>query len=320
MLTVYNNSSKLLDINSKPTTLTYYANLYYQTIVSGSSPATEKAKKNDISKFLSFFIEYTGNDHVDNWTPSTSRYFLKELLNKDFKPNTINRVLDSLKHFAKWLDSHRPLLAGYPFIGIKNIYEDPPHWNGLSSKQVMRLKMACEQRLKACERKNQNPLMEITIFLILLNTGLRESELVSLNIQQYYARGFHNVRRKGSNVTKKIPVPDEAKQYLDRYLETLEQKNDQDPIFNIKGKRISTRAVRYVCQRISAYASSNLAIEEKIHLSPHMLRHTFLKKIADKHGIHIAQKMSGNVSISEIFRYTKPSQDEIDQIAEELNP
>ena len=32
-------------------------------------------------------------------------------------------------------------------------------------------------------------------------------------------------------------------------------------------------------------------------------------------GVHIAQKMSGNVSMSEIFRYTKPSQDEIDHIA-----
>lgn len=319
MLTIYKNDHQLLSINDN-NTLSYYANLYYQIIVAGSPPATEKAKKNDISKFLSFFIEYTGKDQLDNWTPSVSRYFLKELLNKNFKPNSINRSLDSLKHFARWLHNYRPLLAGFPFEGVKNIYEDPPHWNGLTSKQVMRLKMACEQRLKACERKNQNPLMEITIFLTLLNTGLRESELVSLNFGQYYARGFHNVKRKGSNVTKKIPLPDEAKQFLDKYLATQEPKNDFDPIFNVKGRRISTRAVRYICQRISAYASSNLSLDEKIHLSPHMLRHTFLKRIADKHGVHIAQKMSGNVSISEIFRYTKPSQDEIDKIAEELNP
>lgn len=319
MLTRYDNNQFPANINDSKT-LGYYANLYYKIIVSGSSPATEKAKKNDLSKFLSFFIEYTGNDQVDNWTPSVSKYFLKELLNKNHKPNTINRILDSLKHFAKWLESHRPLLAGYPFQGIKNIYEDPPHWNGLSSKQVMRLKMACDQRLRACKRKNQNPLMEVTVFLTLLNTGLRESELVSLNFGQYYARGFHNVRRKGSNVTKKIPLPDKAKRYLDRYLETQEQKNNSDPIFSINGKRISTRAIRYICQRISAYASTNLTLDDKLHLSPHMLRHTFLKKIADKHGVHIAQKMSGNVSISEIFRYTKPSQDEIDQIAEELDP
>ena len=90
-------------------------------------------------------------------------------------------------------------------------------------------------------------------------------------------------------------------------------------IFSKNGVRLSTRAIRYICARISAHASLTLSDEEKFHLSPHMLRHTFLKRVADKHGVHIAQKMSGNASISQIFRYTKPSQDEIDNIAHDLN-
>ena len=34
-----------------------------------------------------------------------------------------------------------------------------------------------------------------------------------------------------------------------------------------------------------------------------MLRHTFLKRVTDQYGVHIAQKLSGNVSVREIFRY-----------------
>jgi integrase/recombinase XerD len=49
-----------------------------------------------------------------------------------------------------------------------------------------------------------------------------------------------------------------------------------------------------------------------------MLRHTFLKQVTDKHGVHFAQQMSGNVSIREIFRYAKPSQQEMDETVEEL--
>ena len=49
-----------------------------------------------------------------------------------------------------------------------------------------------------------------------------------------------------------------------------------------------------------------------------MLRHTFLKKVTDKHGVHFAQELSGNVSIKEIFRYAKPSQDEMQSTIEEL--
>ena len=56
----------------------------------------------------------------------------------------------------------------------------------------------------------------------------------------------------------------------------------------------------------------------RFQVSPHSLRHTFLKRIADKEGVHVAQEMSGNVSIKEIFRYTKPSLKEIESVAEDL--
>ena len=49
--------------------------------------------------------------------------------------------------------------------------------------------------------------------------GLRESELAALNINQYYNRGLHNVKRKGKKVTKKVPVQQEARnQMMNLYL------------------------------------------------------------------------------------------------------
>jgi integrase/recombinase XerD len=43
--------------------------------------------------------------------------------------------------------------------GVKDLQPDAPEWNGLTSKQLMRLKAACEQRAKICTRKNQNALL-----------------------------------------------------------------------------------------------------------------------------------------------------------------
>ena len=57
----------------------------------------------------------------------------------------------------------------------------------------------------------------ITTFSALLATGLRETELVSLNLSHYHSRGFHHVKRKGNIFTKKIPIPDEPEKYLDQY-------------------------------------------------------------------------------------------------------
>jgi integrase/recombinase XerD len=65
-------------------------------------------------------------------------------------------------------------------------------------------------------------------------------------------------------------------------------------------------------------ANAYLSTNEKIKLTPHMLRHSFLKRVADKHGLHVVQNLSGNVSIKEIFRYTKPDNSERYTIVEEL--
>jgi integrase/recombinase XerC len=322
-LTPYNQAKVTSAIHSQDDSISSWANLYYQTVVAGSAPLTEKAKKSDLSKFLSFFAQHVGNASVDSWTPSVSRYFQKELREKQYKPTTINRIFASIRHFAKWLHKQRPLLAGFPLTGVKDVGEDDPDWNGLSSKQIMRLKSACEQRMASCNRANQNPLLETTIFHILLLTGIRAGELVSLNVKDYHTRGLHDVQRKGNRVTSKVPLPSEAKEYLDRYLEARTPPStildENSPLLVSKeNTRFTTRVIRRICERISKQASALLPEEEKFHLSPHMLRHTFLKRIADKHGVHIAQKLSGNISMSEIFNYTKPSQLEIETLVENI--
>ena len=65
-------------------------------------------------------------------------------------------------------------------------------------------------------------------------------------------------------------------------------------------------------------ANAYLSTNEKIKLTPHMLRHSFLKRVADKHGLHVAQNLSGNVSIKEIFRYTKPDSNQKHDMVQEL--
>jgi hypothetical protein len=60
---------------------------------------------------------------------------------------------------------------------------------------------------------------------------------------------------------------------------------------------------------------AQLPTKERFRLNPHQLRHTSLKRVSDKHGVHVAQKMSGNVSIREIFRYAQSSEEEVDWVA-----
>lgn len=105
---------------------------------------------------------------------------------------------------------------------------------------------------------------------------------------------------------------------MDKYLEKRDAKED-DPLFITRyGTRLQTLAIYRTCQRVLKQALAFLPDHEKFDFTPHKLRHTFLKKVTDKHGVHFAQELSGNVSIKEIFRYAKPSQEEIQETIEEL--
>ncbi|WP_253255883.1 tyrosine-type recombinase/integrase [Legionella quinlivanii] len=315
-----------LDVHFDTHSLSAWLSFYYQVHVKGSPEKTEQAKQNDLNKFLNFFQMEVGHDQVDNWTPAVSKQFqrslsstISEKTGKPYKATSINRTMATVRHAGRWLHHQRPLIAGDPLSGVKDLQTDTPEWNGLTSRQLMRLKAACEQRAKICTRKNQDALLETAVFYVLLGTGLRESELVSLNVCQYHSKGLHSVvRHKSKRVSTKIPLPGEAREYLDNYLKSRNLEPDQPLFINRVGNRINTRNIYRICQRVLKQVLALLPEHERFEFTPHKLRHTFLKKVTDKHGVHFAQELSGNVSIKEIFRYAKPSQDEMQQTIEEL--
>jgi integrase/recombinase XerD len=104
--------------------------------------------------------------------------------------------------------------------------------------------------------------------------------------------------------------------FLDRYLDEVRGRAPGPLFLTRQKKRITERVVAYIFDRLSNEASAQLPEAQRFRVTPHQARHTFLKRVADKEGVHVAQEMSGNISISEIFRYTKPSEDEIEAVAE----
>lgn len=315
-----------LDVHFDTNSLSAWLSYYYSVHVKGAPEKTEAAKRQDLAKFIQFFQNEVGHDLVDSWTPAVSKQFQKNLsktisekTGKAYKATSINRMVATVRHVGRWLHQQRPLLAGDPLTQVKDFQTDAPDWNGLTSRQLMRLKSACEQRMKSCTRKNQNPLMETALFYLLLSTGLRESEVVSLNVGQYRQKWLNDVlRHKSKRITQKIPLPQECREYLDDYLQKREVK-ECEPLFITRyGTRLKTLDVYRICERVLKQALAFLPEQEKFEFTPHKLRHTFLKKVTDKHGVHFAQELSGNVSIKEIFRYAKPSQAEIQDTIEKL--
>ncbi|MBN8828880.1 MAG: tyrosine-type recombinase/integrase [Sphingobacteriia bacterium] len=303
-------------INQKDS-ISYWFEIYFTTQIIGSPHETLRAKKRDIIKFLNYFHENFKTNHIDYWTTSVVKGFQGYLLNIPYSATTINRIFATLRHAANWINKQRPFLAGNPFTNIRDVIVDDPAWKGLTDDEIRLLEIGCNHRIAICKKANQNPYLEVAVFYTLLYTGMRRFELVNLNISQYYNSGFHNVVRKGRKITRKIHVPKEAKERIEQYLATRKEYKPEDPLFVTKNNnRLDTRDVHRICQKIAAQASAQLP--EKIKLSPHMLRHSILKRIAEKHGHSAAHALSGNVSASVVFNYTKPSADELENQTENI--
>lgn len=123
---------------------------------------------------------------------------------------------------------------------------------------------------------------------------------------------------KSKHVTNKIPLPHEAREYLDAYLSGRTVGSDESLFVNRAGNRINTCNIYRICQRVLQQVLAFLPEHEQFDFTPHTLRHTFLKKVTDKYGVHFAPELSGNVSIKEIFKYAKPSQEEMQATIEKL--
>jgi integrase/recombinase XerD len=153
----------------------------------------------------------------------------------------------------------------------------------------------------------------------MLDTALCVSELISLDIDQYAGKHFHNVkRRKGNNVTDRVFIGQTGREALDRYVADVRGR-EGGPIFQSKrGKRLAPQNVADALNKIVGQANTRLSKNDKIELTPHVLRHTALRKMAEKKGIRYAQQMAGHASSKYIWRYVQPSRDEMEEAVDEL--
>lgn len=69
----------------------------------------------------------------------------------------------------------------------------------------------------------------------------------------------------------------------------------------------------------TAQANAHRHYGERIDVSPHVLRHTFLRKLAEEKGVHYAKEASGHRSDRYIWRYVKPDKQSLADAIDELD-
>jgi integrase/recombinase XerD len=112
-------------------------------------------------------------------------------------------------------------------------------------------------------------------------------------------------------------VQRDARETLDQWLE--QRSETAGPLFPTRnGRRLSRREAALIIQRIAGQANANRPEKEHVQVSPHVLRHTFLRKLAEEKGVHYAREASGHQSDRYIWRYVKPDRQTLAEAIDDL--
>src|SRR5215510_1163557 len=309
------------------------AEQYFRTQVAGQADGTVDAKQRDLACFLTFYTQLYGHDDRREWYKLVTEAFLKALARGqvprpskrgEAKPqrlsqSTIARTYATVRHFARWIHKHVAAFPlGCPTDGVKAPEEEEPKWKGLSRLEQLRLLTAAQTLRARKSRGTAQGLRDHALIATLLGTGLRVSERLAIDVDQYHQRGFVSVLRKGGHVQRFIPIQKQHRDVLDEWLEA--RGGAEGPIFLTRsGKRLDRTQAFLILKRVARQANTHLPPDQHLNVSPHVLRHTLLRKVANEKGVHYAMELSGHRSDHYIWRYVKPDAQSLADALDDLD-
>ena len=144
---------------------------------------------------------------------------------------------------------------------------------------------------------------ERALALVLLDTGLRLSELTSLQVGDVRADGTLHVMGKGAK-ERIVPIGSTARRSLVRYLATREGVRPADPLFTSRRRTgLTERGVQQAIARLGRKAGVGT------RCSPHTFRHTFARGYLVNGGdVFSLQQILGHTTLDMVRRYVTLSE------------
>lgn len=228
-------------------------------------------------------------------------------------PATWNRRREGLRRFCDWLMRER-YLSYDPFQGVERWEEaeQAPRW--LDGNEFGRLMRQVEIGVNGArsEAWRRQAVRDWGMISLMVFAGLREGEVVALRVEDVVIneRSGKVVVWSGKGDKKReVPLGREVRQALREWLAV--RGNGGEFLFDGKGtQRVSVRLVQ---RRVAEYG--RLAGIEK--LTPHMLRHTFAKRLLDKGTpITVVSRLLGHKRLETTARYVTPGWGDLEQAVE----
>lgn len=278
--------------------------LEYVEIEKGNSLKTVS----NYDRYLSRFFAFSKIDSPKEITDDKIREFrlylnrqpgvkIRGQQSSTLKRNTQNYHLIALRSFLKYLMKRDISSLSPDKIELAKIKE-----RSLDLISVQELNRLLEAPLKISKTSQEKKLRDKAILELFFSTGLRLSELCSLNRDLDLSKDEFSIRGKGEKV-RVVFLSDSAKEAIREYLKN--RKDMDEPLFvqysrnNSKSNRLTPRSI----ERIVKYYAIAAGISKKV--TPHIIRHSFATDLLSNGAdIRSVQMMLGHANIATTQIYT----------------
>jgi integrase/recombinase XerC len=282
-----------------------------------ASRNTAVSYKRDLKKFCEYLLEgttavdeHTGLIDPDRIQAEHVRNHLAELLRGGSSRATVQRRLFAIKAYFRW----RELAAGKrnPVYTMRAPKAEKRLPQVLNERDTAALVEADDSmNARACRRDR-------AILEVLYSAGLRVSELTGLDWRDIDEKlGLVMIRSGKGGKDRLVPIGEPALDALRAWRAATPGtiSADRPVITNLRGSRLTPRAVQNIVARRLVQAGINMPI------TPHGLRHSFathmLNAGADLRSI---QEMLGHSSLTTTQRYTHVSVHHLKEVYRRAHP
>jgi len=285
--------------------------LEYLSVEKGLAKNTIEAYKRDLTSY--FYYLRTKNILNINCVNTTTIVSYLLLMQKSGKASSsISRACAAIKSF-------------YQFLFKENMIKEDPSVNLDAPKLEHRLPKVLtiqevEKLLSQPDMTNLLGIRDRSILELLYSTGIRVSELTSINIDNVNLEaGFLRCIGKGSK-ERIIPVGAITLNYLRQYMsyarkQLLNGKESKILFLNRQGKTMTRQGIWKLIKKYSKQAG----ISKKI--TPHTLRHSFATHLLENGAdLRAVQEMLGHADISTTQIYTHLTRNKIKQVYDNTHP
>ena len=277
--------------------------LRFMSLEKGTADATVEAYRSDLTQFLSLLPPAIVKDNSANWQRVAREIvvsYIGELKKLHYAKASVARKVAAVKSFFQYLHTEGVIMLN-PTETLESPCAPKTPPKPLSVRQIGKL---LEQPAK---RKTPDALRDHAMMELLYATGLRVTELVSLDLDSIsthlYPPRVHCLGKKAKDRT--IPINDRALHTLEVYLnegraKLVKNKKERALFVNHRGDRLARQGFWLILKQYAREAGIVTLV------TPNTLRRSFATHMLRSGApLRYVQELMGHANISTTKKYAK---------------